>query len=214
MLIFPKRPGQPLAGTSVPGLHTSRLLHLTDHTNNLTFLVDTGAAISVLPPSPTNRNNPQQDFNLQAVNGSPITTYGKKSLTLNLGLRRSLQWIFVIADVHKPILGADFLHHFNLSVDLKNKTLVDNTTNLSIGGIIIPSTSPQPALPTPRGEDDFTKLLAEFPQLTQTHNYNNCPVRHDVTHTISTSGQPVVAKARRLDLGSTIIHSGGCGFLV
>ncbi len=70
--------------------------------------------------------------------------------------------------VHKPILGADFLHHFNLSVDLKRKTLVDNTTNLAIGGIIATSTSPQPILlPTPRGaSDDYTKLLAEFPQLT------------------------------------------------
>ena len=45
-----------------------------------------------------------------AVNDTPIRTYGKRSLTLNLGLRRSFPWIFIIAKVQKPILGADYLN--------------------------------------------------------------------------------------------------------
>ena len=137
-LLPPKRSGQALTTTSVPGLSTSRLLHILDPNNHLTFLVDTGAAVSVLPPSATDRKHPQPHFNLQAANGSTIPTFGRKSLTLNLGLRRSLPWIFVVADVSKPILGADCLHHFHLSVDLNKRTLVDNTTQLTIAGVLAP----------------------------------------------------------------------------
>ena len=55
---------------------------------------------------------------ITAVKNTAITTYGQCSLTLNLGLRCSLPWIFVIADIQKPILGADFLRlHYGLMAD-------------------------------------------------------------------------------------------------
>ena len=56
---------------------------------------------------------------LQATNGSRIATYGQQSLTLDLGLRRSFPWIFTIADVEIPILGADLLTQFSLTIDMK-----------------------------------------------------------------------------------------------
>ena len=93
--------------------------------------VDTGAQVSVLPPSCTDRLRPQDDFKLAAVNGSAIATYGKRSLTLNLGLRRTFRWIFIIANVRNPILGADFLQHFVLLVDLQRSQLVDSHTHKS-----------------------------------------------------------------------------------
>ncbi len=74
----------------------------------LSFLVDTGAQVSVLPPTRANRLRKQEGFTLSAVNGTAIATYGTRSLTLNIGLRRTFQWIFVVADVSKPLLGADF----------------------------------------------------------------------------------------------------------
>lgn len=198
-MLSPKLAGQALATTSDPGLSTSRLLHIHDPTNHLTFLVDTGAAVSVLPPSPTDRKHPQLHFNLQAANGSHITTFGRKSLTLNLGLRRSLPWIFVVADVRKPILGADFLHHFHLSVDLNKRAVVDNTTQLTIAGVLASTPSLKPSIPPPPNPpNEYTALLAEYPQLTQPHNYNDQPTKHNVTHSIATNGQPVAAKARRL----------------
>ena len=54
-----------------------------------------------------------------AVNDTPICTYGKQSLTVNLGLCQSFPWIFIIADVQKPILNANFLQCFGLLVDMK-----------------------------------------------------------------------------------------------
>ena len=65
----------------------------------------------------------------------PIPTFGTRSLSLNLGLRRDFHWIFVVAEVSKPILGADFLHHFGLMVDLRKSKLVDTNTHLQINGI-------------------------------------------------------------------------------
>ena len=115
-------------------------MHITDRTNKLTFLVDTGAQISVLPPTRSDRLRKQEGYTLSAVNGTAIATYGTRSLTLNLGLRRTFRWIFIIADVSKPLLGADFLHHFGLLVDIAHGKLVDTNTHLSIHGILAKDT--------------------------------------------------------------------------
>ena len=55
-----KRAGQPLMAASVPGLlPTSRLFYVTDHSTGLHFLVDTGAEVSIIPPSATDRKHRQ-----------------------------------------------------------------------------------------------------------------------------------------------------------
>ena len=141
-----KRPGQTLAATGAPGLVPSRLFYITDRSCGLRFLVDTGAEVSVLPPSRTERKHPQDNLTLQAVNSSPIATYGTRSLTLDLGLRRTFRWVFILANVEQPILGADFLRHFNLLVDMTHTRLVDATTQLHIQGILSKATSPHPSI--------------------------------------------------------------------
>ena len=128
-----KRPGQSLAATSDPGLPFSRLFFIHDFASGTRFLVDTGAEVSVIPPSPNDRHH-KTKLTLQAVNGSPIPTYGTRSLTLNIGLRRTFRWIFVIADIQNSILGADFLRHFALLVDVKHNRLLDTTTQLHTQG--------------------------------------------------------------------------------
>jgi len=87
----------------------SHLLFLTDSNSGHRFLIDTGAEVSIIPPSPAERKNKQECSGLRAINGSPIATFGTRSLTLDLGLRRVLHWIFVVADIRTPIIGADFL---------------------------------------------------------------------------------------------------------
>ena len=79
--------------TSVSGRQTCRLLHIKDCTNNINFLVDTGAQVSVLPPTRADRLRKQDSFSLAAVNGTPIATFGTRSLALNLGLCRTFRWI-------------------------------------------------------------------------------------------------------------------------
>ncbi|VDL45062.1 unnamed protein product [Hymenolepis diminuta] len=65
------------------------------------------------------------------ANGSPIKTYGQKSITLDLGLHRTFRWIFIIADVSEPIIGSDFLSHFGLLLNLLKK-LLDHSTSLCL----------------------------------------------------------------------------------
>ncbi|GFV17220.1 retrovirus-related Pol polyprotein from transposon 17.6 [Trichonephila clavipes] len=103
-----------------PSKHTSRLF-LLDRKSGQKFLIDSGSEICVIPPSPTMNKSPQSNFALFAANNTKIPAYGMVRKELNLGLRRPFIWTFIIADVSSPIIGADFLKHFNLLIDLKKK---------------------------------------------------------------------------------------------
>ncbi|GFV38993.1 hypothetical protein TNCV_965591 [Trichonephila clavipes] len=104
-----------------PSQHTSRLF-LLDRKSGQKFLIDSGSEICVIPPSPTMNKSPQSNFSLFAANNTKIPAYGMVRKELNLGLRRPFIWTFIIADVSSPIIGADFLKHFNLLIDLKKKS--------------------------------------------------------------------------------------------
>ena len=192
-----KRPGQSLAATGAPGLVPSRLFFITDRTQGLRFLVDTGAEVSVLPPTRTERGRPRECLTLHAANGTSIATHGTRSLTLNLGLRRTFRWVFIVADVEQPILGADFLSHFNLLVDMAHCHLVDALTQLTIQGISSTASTPSPSLLPRPPQNEFAALLSDFPTLTQLQPTTD-PPKHNTTHHIKTTGPPVSARARRL----------------
>ncbi len=181
------------------GRNNSRLFFVSDVTTGLKFLVDTGAEISVIPPSQFERNNPPNSFQLQAVNNSPIPTFGKRSLSLNIGLRRQLGWIFVIASVKNPILCADFLQHFNLSVDMGRMRLTDNTTRLKIQGIVSNEKSPSPTLlpVSATCTTQYTDIINDYPGITQPKDLPQI-IKHDITHHIETTGPPVHGRTRRL----------------
>ena len=136
-----KRVGWALAATSVNGLPSSRL---RDAHTNTRFLIDTGSEVSVIPPTPGDRRRSTDPRTLTAVNNSSIRTYGQRSLTLNLGLRRALPRIFIIADVQKPIIGADFLRHYELTVDMHKHKLTDTHTCRYKYPLLRSLTQPQP----------------------------------------------------------------------
>lgn len=60
-----------------------------------------------------------------------IKTYGNRTRTVNLELRRPFRWQFIVADVRQLIIGADFLAHYGILPDLKNRRFVDGQTLLS-----------------------------------------------------------------------------------
>ncbi|GBP69745.1 hypothetical protein EVAR_48772_1 [Eumeta japonica] len=91
------------------------------------FLVDTGSELCVFPRSAVQQRRTGTTYQLSAVNGTTENTYGYTNLELNLSLRRDYPWRFVMADVTKPIIGADFLQFYNLMVDIRNRRLIDNT---------------------------------------------------------------------------------------
>ena len=180
-----------VAGQSTP----SHLFRIYDPSTTLSFLIDTGAEVSVITPSVLEKQC-QQELILQAANNSSIATYGKKSLTLDLGLRRTFQWVFVIANVTVPILGADFLRHFGLLVDMQHHRLIDNNTHLEVKG----QPASQPALcltllPS-SPQNTFEAILKDYPAVLQASPQQ--PVKHTVTHHIQTTGPPIHSATRRL----------------
>ena len=189
-----------MTATNATGALPSRLFFIKDRTSGLRFLVDTGAEISVIPPSNTERKHRQDKLSLQAANNTTIATYGSRSLTLNLGLRRTFRWVFVIADVQNPILGADFLRSYNLIVDVGRRQLLDALTQLTIQGVASSAASPSPSLLPTNIDKQFTSLLKEIPSVTQPC-ITEQPVKHNVTHHIVTTGPPTNARPRRLSPG-------------
>ena len=134
--------------TGVAGHLPSCLFYVVDRSSSVRFLVDTGAEVSVVPPSRIKRQH-QQDLTLQAANNTSIATYSKRSLTLDLGLRHTFRWVFVIADVKHPILGADFLRRYLLHVDVAHNRLSDAVTHLEVHGVACCHCYPKPqAMPT------------------------------------------------------------------
>ncbi len=89
-------------------------------------------------------------------------------------------WNFTVADVTRPLLGADFLHSKALLVDLQGRRLVDAATFLSVP--LSPTTAPAPHLNAISiSTDQFDMHLAEFPNIT-TPNFTQAPCRHGVEH--------------------------------
>ncbi|KAI5724763.1 hypothetical protein M8J77_006869 [Diaphorina citri] len=138
-----KRDGHSLMAASEPSpTPLTRRLFITEGTTKLQFLVDTGTDLCVFPRSATSGRREKSDYVLSAANSTDIHTYDTVTLSLNLGLRRVFTWRFVVADVSKPIIGADFLHYHNLLVDLRNQRLLDGTTYLTVQGHVAESNIP------------------------------------------------------------------------
>lgn len=159
-------------------------------------MIDSGAEISVLPASKFREHRIESDVILTAANGSCIKTYGRKLLKVNLGLRREFPFVFTIANISKPIIGADFLAKFGLLVDVQNKKLIDPLTKLSVNAI---ETFCRVSLPKLFLLDNkYMHILKEFPSITAPPDYNKV-VRHSTVHRIETNGPLPYSKPRRLD---------------
>ncbi len=80
------------------------LFYLTDAISNKRFLVDTGAACSILPH---HSSQPPANLKLVAADGRKIPTWGKKVCKVNFN-KTDYSYTFVLAAVLQPILGIDF----------------------------------------------------------------------------------------------------------
>ena len=186
-----------IAAVAGPESH-SRLLTVLDHISNLSFLIDTGAEVSVIPRRLAAAHYSKSDrdpSHLIAANGSSIPVHGHLYMVLDLGVSRRLRWRFLVADVRTHIIGADFLRHFALMVDMAGRRLIDAKSFRSVVGAVQGGPSTGLSL---IGADDspYKQLLLSFPRLLST-SFSG-PAHHKVVHHIPTVGHPVFAKPRRL----------------
>lgn len=98
-----------MAVVCAEGREASKRLHVRNRVTEETFLIDTGAEISLLQVDKPSNNLPNS-LKLYAANNTRIETYDK--------------WIFYVAAVPYSIIG-DLLNHYGLLMDLHCHRLID-----------------------------------------------------------------------------------------
>ncbi|XP_023314763.1 uncharacterized protein LOC111693661 [Trichogramma pretiosum] len=185
-----------VAATDCPS--SSSRLFVDDHYTKKQFLVDTGSDLCCFPKRFLRYRHAVADLQLSAANNSVIKTYGYINLKLNLGLRRDFMWKFIVADVSSPILGSDFLAHYHLLPDCRDKLLIDMSTGLNAIGHLCPSM--ECSVKAIVKSHDFSDIIADNPALTRPPVWPR-PIKHDTVHHIRTSPGPSVScRPRRLAL--------------
>ncbi|GFR84967.1 Pol polyprotein [Elysia marginata] len=120
-----------------------------------------------------------------------VTTFGKRSEKKVLSDAR-----LIIADVKRPLLGADFFRRHNLLVDLNGQRLIEAYTYLSCPCIISRVAKTELA-PIEQDSNKFRKVLLDFPALLQP-TFSTAAVKHGVLQHFCTTGPQVHSRARRL----------------
>lgn len=97
-----------------------------------------------------------------------------------------------MANVDRSILVVDFLKHYNILVDVKNKKLIDQLTSLSVNTLSI-NIPLHDITMTQSGKfnEELWKLLEQFTCVVHEALSLNT-IKHNVVHFIETSGPPVM----------------------
>ena len=187
--------GGKTAGT-IASSKNSQLLYLVDKNSRCRFLVDTGAAISVVPPRPEDEKH-RTLVSLKAAYNSSIATFGERLLNLDINTGRELPWTFVVAAVKEPILGIDFITNFQLNINSARGEIFDEKSGRSIKVDKRQASSSNRISSNLVEGAAYAELLARYPTLTSPRRID-APCKHSVKHYIPTTGKPVYCRPRRL----------------
>ena len=181
---------------SAAGVSDSNTFSIYDRHSGQSFLIDTGADVSVFPASAQDRRTSSPSISLSAANGTSIKTWGTRNITLKIAPTHVYTHKFYLADVTRPILGADFFTTHDLVIDLKGKRLLSldkasTFLNCTDSPMTLSGLSLHP-------HNEYSDLLHHFPELL-TPRFDSTINKHGVEHHIETHGPPVHARARRLN---------------
>ena len=129
-----KRQGRPPVVRAAAGLLKTKTLSISERLSGRLFLADSGADVSVFPATESDKLASDGSCSLRAANGTGIMTYGTSTRHLDFP-GANLKHKFVLADVTRPLLGADFFYAHGLCVNFEDKRifrLVDNRMVYSI----------------------------------------------------------------------------------
>lgn len=173
-------------------------LSVCDRRTGISYLVDTGADVSVFPASSLDKTSRVPTSPLIAANGSSIATWGQRTLPLAFGGQRTFSQDFYLADVTQPILGADFFINNHLAIDLRGRRLIDLDNNSTLAADTVDASRVTVAGLSTRPLNTFSRLLHEYQEIL-VPRFDSTVNKHGVEHHIETNGPPVHARARRLD---------------
>ena len=176
--------------------HSGRL-RIRDN-NGTTFLIDSGADLSLIPKKPSDTSSPT-GYVLYAANGSEIQTYGTKRITTCLGLRRNFTWEFLVADITEAIIGCDFLSHYDLLIDVSNQTIIDRVTTIQKRGTTTNSGPAISIVARPTSHSIVQHLSQKYPRVFAPTNKDPSQTPASSKHFIETTGPPVSCRPRRLN---------------
>ena len=170
---------------------------MTDKLTNQKYLVDGGALLSIVPPTPRQRLGGPNETKLKAANGSNIDCFGTESRTIVIGTQ-SYTFDFVIADVQSHILGADFLAKNYLAPNHRDANIINLQDYSTLPAEHARGYKSLPINFVSQLDDPYYALLDKFPEICTPSFTVKDPV-HGVKHHIPTTGNPVQSRARRLD---------------
>ena len=170
---------------------------IKDELSDYGFLVDTGAYRSTLPPpGDINTINHHSLSNLVSANGTSIRTYGEQQVNIRLS-GQAYTWTFIIADVHHPLLGADFLSHYSLMVDVARLRLL-NIDSFIATPLCISNVEENINLLLPDGNYAYVLENSDNVFKPELSPSPESSAKHGILHYIKTTRPPVFSKYRRL----------------
>jgi hypothetical protein len=108
----------------------TRLFFVQDSNTGREYLVDSGAAKSLIPRGKRDMARVEPvGFILTDASNNVIPCYGDEPTTVRIGENQQEHtWTFVVADVSYPILGLDFLAASGFLIDPRHRRLLDPAT--------------------------------------------------------------------------------------
>ena len=165
---------------------------ITDTISGQRCLVDTGSQVSLWPPTSSTSRIPTSRLRLTAANGSPIKCFGQQRREIQIG-GKSYSFVFLFAQVVRPILGLDFLQQFKMTLDLGRRRLIHSGKETSLSSV----SSAISGVNVVRAPSTFINILQEYPEVTDVKLASRT-TKHGVECYINTSGPPVTTAPRRL----------------
>ncbi|XP_066261762.1 uncharacterized protein [Euwallacea similis] len=152
-------------------------LAIKDDLTGIRFLIDSGAEVSIVPRS--NRDSVL----------IPGSIYSQQII------HRYLHTNFIIAKTDIAIIGADFLHHFNVLVDMGRSRIIDGTTQVVRYGQVKLANTYSVCIIS--ASCKYGEILRQFSNLTK-FIFTPSDLKHNTSHVIHTNGPHVCSKARWL----------------
>ena len=184
--------------TAHSSLKNNDLLYVHDVSSKQRWLIDGGAVLSIMPPTLAQRLKGPTSTQLQAANGSRIDCYGVNEVQIHLPDRK-INFPITVADVRQNILGADFLAHAYLAPNHRDGTLIDLKNMSVLRADFATEDEPCRINHVSQATSPYYQLLdKKYPNISNP-TFQVKDVDHGVHHYIPTDGQPVQARARKLD---------------